>query len=106
MRQGILSPIDQIGNNKIYAAEDVERVKSSLYRDGLTHTEIGRLYGKTRNTVIYWFRTLGIEPDGRDRRQHRGPAVYDATTVQYVAEQLEWQLTDKEGWDKLETENE
>lgn len=94
VQKNILRPQQQIGNSNIFDPADVDALKRSSYRDGLTHTQIARMYGKTRNTVIYWLRELGVKPDGRDGRRHRAPSVYDPETVRHVAARLGWEVVE------------
>lgn len=79
-----------IGHVKLFTRESLDALRGNLFADGLGHSDIGALYGKTRTTVFYQFKKLGVIPKGRNNHRSGG-AIYDLATVEDAAAMLGWE---------------
>ena len=90
--KGKLKPT-KVGTSNLYYLMDLEICKGRWYADGLSHKDIGRVYGKKRTTVIYHYKRLKVKPTGVDGRRKGQPAVYSAKTAAHFARILGWKPT-------------
>lgn len=85
---GKLRPL-RVGHATVYTRKNLDEVKNELYAEGMTHSDIAKLYGVARSSVAYHFHRLKVKPVGRDNRR-RGGAIYDYKTVKNFADILGW----------------
>ena len=82
--RGDLSPI-ALGHNYLFYTDDLKQCKAKYYADGLTHTQIAKMYNVSRGIVMYHFKRLRVNHIGVDRRQAWTPWIYDPETVRKFA---------------------
>ena len=88
VQKGIL-PALLLGQAYMFEKDELDKVKAQHYPEGMTHGDIGKVYGKGRTSVHHHFKRLGVKPMGYDKARGNG-AVYDEKTVAKFAHALGW----------------
>lgn len=88
VENGKITPY-KVGYVTVYTRKDLDALKNQYFAEGLTHTDIGKMYGVGRTNVMYHFRRLGVKPIGQNNHRRAG-AIYDLETVRKFAKILGW----------------
>lgn len=85
---GILQARRGSRNSLAFEVVHLDKLKSTQYQEGLSHTDIATRYNVKRGSVIYHFGRLHVRPLGINRS--RNHAIYDEVTVRKFARILGW----------------
>lgn len=87
-------PVDQFGRSYVFTDESIAAIRQIYSPPGMTHTDIGKAYGISREMVVYYFKErLHVKPIGTDCLRGGG-AVYDPETVKKMADLIGWEHID------------